>query len=86
MQLLCYPDRARHMLELVRATRAGALNDARFGLRMSGTGAYADLPARRFARAAKQLGLDGRAEPDAPAFSRPPPGRRGLAEAQMSLF
>ncbi len=80
-----FPDRARHVLELVRNTRAGALNDARFGQRMTGTGAYADLLARRFTRAARQLGLDGRTELDSSAFA-PPPKAPGLAEAQMSLF
>ena len=80
-----YPQRAKHVLELVRSTRAGALNDARFGQRMSGTGAYADLLARRFARAARQHGLEGRTELDCSAFA-PPPLPRGMAEAQMSLF
>jgi DNA repair photolyase len=81
-----FPDRARHVLELVRATRAGALNDAKFGQRMSGTGAYAELLARRFSRAARQLGLEGRLELDCSLFTPPPDPRRGFAEAQMSLF
>ena len=80
-----FPQRARHVLELVRATRAGALNDARFGQRMSGTGAYADLLARRFARAAKQYGLEEQMELDCAGFAAPPVAR-GLAEAQLSLF
>ncbi len=79
------PQRAKHVLELVRATRAGALNDARFGQRMSGTGAYAELLARRFARAARQLGLEGRTELDCSLFA-PPPAEKGMAEAQLSLF
>jgi DNA repair photolyase len=53
-----YPDRAAKVLALIRQTRAGGLNDARFGSRFSGTGAYADLLARRFATAAQRLGLD----------------------------
>jgi DNA repair photolyase len=81
-----FPDRARHVLELVRETRAGGLNDARFGKRFSGTGVYADLLARRFARAARQLGLEGRAELDCSRFAPPAELRRGLAETQMSLF
>ncbi len=80
-----FPDRARHVLALVRQTRAGALNDARFGQRMRGTGAYAELLARRFTRAARQHGLEARPELDCTAFA-PPPERKGLAEAQMSLF
>jgi DNA repair photolyase len=80
-----YPDRARHVLALVRETRAGALNDPRFGSRMRGSGAYADLLAHRFARAAKQYGLDRRRELDCTAF-RPPPEHKSLEEAQLSLF
>jgi DNA repair photolyase len=80
-----FPDRARHVLALVRQTRAGALNDAQFGQRMRGTGAYAELLARRFARAARQHGLEARPELDCSRFA-PPPGVTVPAEAQMSLF
>jgi DNA repair photolyase len=81
-----FPDRARHVLELVRETRAGALNDAKYGQRMSGTGAYADLLARRCERAARQFGLQERPELDCSAFAPPAEARRGFAEAQLSLF
>jgi len=82
-----FPDRARHVLELVRETRAGALNDATYGQRMSGTGAYADLLARRFERAARQLKLQDRPELDCTLFAPPADTRtKGFAEAQMSLF
>jgi DNA repair photolyase len=81
-----FPDRARHVLELVRETRAGALNDAKFGQRMNGTGAYADLLARRFERAARQLGLRDRPELECGLFKPPPEARTGFAEAQLSLF
>ena len=53
-----YPNRARHVLSLVRQTRSGELNDSRFHHRFSGQGVYADLLARRFARAARQFGFD----------------------------
>ncbi len=79
------PDRARHVLSLVRQTRGGALNDGRFHSRFSGSGAYADLLARRFARAVRQHGLLGRDELDCSQFS-PPQSIRGFAEQQMSLF
>jgi DNA repair photolyase len=81
-----FPDRARHVLELVRETRSGALNDATFGRRFSGTGVYADLLARRFARAARQWGLDSHETLDCTQFAAPTQAGRGLAEAQMSLF
>lgn len=53
------PDRARHVLSLIRETRAGSLNDAQFGSRFTGTGAYAALLAQRFDRAVRQNGLAG---------------------------
>jgi DNA repair photolyase len=47
---LHYPDRAQHVLSLVRQTRGGALYDSSFGQRLSGSGVYADLLAKRFER------------------------------------
>ncbi len=80
-----YPDRANHVLELVRETRAGGLNDSRFGKRFTGTGVYADLLARRFSLAARQYGLEERQDLDCSQF-RAPAGLPRLAENQMSLF
>jgi len=81
-----FPDRARHVLSLVRQTRAGGLSDPRFHHRMSGQGAYADLLLRRFARAASQWGLNEAREPlDCTQFSVPG-AKAGMAEAQLSLF
>ncbi len=76
-----YPQRARHVLALVRQTRAGALYDSRFGHRQRGTGAYADLLAARFDRAARKLGLLGRRGLDCSRFAVP-----GTASPQLSLF
>jgi len=82
-----FPDRARRVLELIRETRAGALNDARFGRRFTGTGVYADLLARRFERAARQYRLDSEQRLDCGQFAAPGENsRKGLAEAQLSLF
>jgi DNA repair photolyase len=53
-----FPDRARHVLSLIRETRSGNLNDPRFHHRFSGQGVYADLLMRRFARVTRQFGLD----------------------------
>ena len=80
-----FPDRARHVLNLVRETRGGALNDSKFHSRFGGSGVYADLLARRFARAARQHGLLEREALDCSQFA-PPPGAGGFAETQMSLF
>jgi DNA repair photolyase len=81
-----FPDRAARVLELIRETRAGALNDVKFGQRFTGTGVYADLLARRFARAAKQWGLEKSDPLDTSAFAPPADLKKGLAESQMSLF
>ena len=81
-----YPDRARHVLSLVRQTRAGELNDSRFHHRFSGQGVYADLLMRRFVRATRQLGFDeDRAQLDCDRFTVP--GSALAAQSsQMSLF
>ena len=81
-----FPDRARHVLSLIRQTRAGELNDSRFHHRFSGQGVYADLLGRRFARVARQFGFDEvRAQLDCDRFAVP-----GVAltaqSGQMSLF
>ena len=70
---------------LIRQTRAGGLNDARFGQRFSGSGAYADLLARRFERAARACGFAEAVPLDGRQFAVPA-DRPGFAEAQMSLF
>jgi DNA repair photolyase len=52
------PLRKEHVLALVRQCRGGRLNDPRFGARMRGDGAYAELIARRFAIARRRHGLE----------------------------
>ncbi len=80
-----YPDRARHVLNLIRETRAGALNDSRFGQRFAGTGVYAELLRKRFDRALRQWGLnEAQGELDCSQFA--PPGAPAQAEKQLSLF
>ncbi len=81
-----FPDRAKHVLSLVRDTRGGALNDTRFHHRFSGQGVYADLLMRRFTRAARQWGLDEAREGlDCNRFAVPGAAAQ-VAEAQLSLF
>jgi DNA repair photolyase len=46
-----YPDRLRHVLNLVRDSRGGRDNDARYGSRMQGEGPYAVLLRQRFEKA-----------------------------------
>ena len=52
-----YPDKARHILSLVRSTRDGKIYDSTFGKRMTGTGPYAWMIGRRFEAAAAKLGF-----------------------------
>lgn len=57
-----YPDRAKHVMSLINQARGGKDYDAEFGLRMRGTGPYAELLRSRFDLAARKLGLTESAE------------------------
>jgi DNA repair photolyase len=78
------PDRAAKVLSMIRQTRGGGLNDARFGHRFTGVGVYADLLARRFQRAARQWGLDERTPLDTSWFMVPEAAK--AEAAQLSLL
>lgn len=79
------PERAAHVLSLIRQTRAGAMNDANFGSRFRGSGAYADLLRARFHRAARQFGLNDAPSPlDCNQFAPPRTSTGPLS--QLSLF
>jgi DNA repair photolyase len=54
-----YPQRAEHVMSIVRQMRGGRENDPSFGSRMSGTGNYAELMQKRFDIACRRLGLNG---------------------------
>ena len=85
-----YPRRAQHVLNLIRETRAGVLNDSRFGHRFRGQGVYADMLAQRFARVSRRLGLTDRMTLETMHFQPPEPvagsGGRKVAGAQLALF
>jgi len=83
-----FPDRARHVLSLIRQTRAGQLNDPRFHHRFTGQGVYADLLARRFARATRQFGFgEVRTQLDCQQFTVPAStAAEPTGPGQMSLF
>ncbi len=53
-----YPDRAKRVFSILRTMRGGKDYDARWGVRMKGSGPYAALIARRFSMALKRLGLN----------------------------
>jgi DNA repair photolyase len=82
-----YPQRADHVISIVRQMRGGKDNDPRFGERMRGTGNFADLISRRFAIACRRFGLNGhggggrrRIELDCTKFVPPSPA------GQLKLF
>ncbi len=76
------PLRADRVLHHIRDVRAGAMNQSRFGQRMSGTGPYAELIAKRFQIATRRLGFGARrTKLDLSAFR--PPEKPG---DQLSLF
>src|SRR3546814_16071128 len=54
---LHYPERAAHVMSLIRQMRGGKDYDAQFGRRMRGEGPFADLIAARFANAHRRLGF-----------------------------
>jgi DNA repair photolyase len=76
-----FPERASHVLSLIRQMRSGRLNDPRFHSRRRGQGPFADLLERRFERARRASGLAARppAELDTARFRLP------LAD-QIALF
>jgi len=80
-----YPERAEHVISIVRQMRGGRENDPRFHERMRGMGNYAELIERRFAIACKRFGLNGHGggrrmpELDCSRFVPPsPPGQLKL--------
>jgi DNA repair photolyase len=75
-----YPQRAEHVLSLIRQSRGGELYDSRFGARMRGEGVFADLLAQRFKAGLKRYGLDRREGYNLDCSAFCPPG------GQMSLL
>ncbi|WP_333473682.1 PA0069 family radical SAM protein [Xanthobacter dioxanivorans] len=77
-----FPDKARHVLGLIRQMHGGRDYDATFGKRQRGEGPYAWTIGRRFEIAARRLGLAGRGmKLTTTHFRRPAaPGQ------QLSLF
>jgi DNA repair photolyase len=77
-----YPGKLRHILSLIQSTRNGKDYDARFGIRHTGEGAYAELMAKRFHVACQRLGLNRKRRSLRVDLFKAPI-REG---AQMSLF
>jgi DNA repair photolyase len=53
-----HPDRAKHVMSLIAQARGGKDYDSRFGVRMRGTGPYAELLRARFELASRKLGFE----------------------------
>ena len=75
-----YPQRASHVLSLIRQSRGGELYDSRFGARMRGEGVFAELLAQRFNKTIRRLGLNLRERYSLDCSAFCPPG------GQMSLL
>lgn len=82
-----YPERAEHVISIVRQMRGGRDNDPSFGTRMTGVGNFAELIEKRFDIACRKYGLNQhgpaarRGDLDCSRF-RPPAKNPG----QMALF
>lgn len=74
------PLSAGHVMNRVRDCRGGKDYDARFGTRMRGEGVFAELLAKRFRKAYRDLGFPGLPDLETDAFRVPG------AAAQMQLF
>jgi DNA repair photolyase len=68
---LHYPERAAHVMSLVRQMRGGKDYDSAFGKRMRGEGPFAELVAARFAKAYRRLGYGRSPALDATQFVAP---------------
>ena len=66
-----YPDRAAHVLSLLRQMHGGAVYDSTFHARQRGKGPFAALLQARFERAKRAFGLDRPASLDTTGFQRP---------------
>lgn len=75
------PARAEHVMNRVRDSHGGRAYRSEFGLRMRGTGQFADLIAKRFQLAHRRLGFPGMPELDTTRFSPP-----AVETSQLSLF
>ena len=72
-----YPQRAEHVMSIVRQMRGGKENDPNFGSRMTGTGNYAELMSKRFDIACRRVGINRREELDLDCSRFRPPSLGG---------
>jgi DNA repair photolyase len=81
------PQRADHVISIIKQSRGGRENDPNFGSRMTGSGNFVDLIGKRFVLACRRLGLNSSKDHMAPrrdldcTLFRPP-----QAGGQLGLF
>jgi len=82
-----YPVRAKHVMSLLSQMRGGKAYDPAFGLRMTGTGVFADLLRNRFKLACKKYGISNERTGLRTDLFKPPvkPGSFG-DKPQLDLF
>jgi DNA repair photolyase len=74
------PDRAAHVMSLVKQSSGGRDYDNRFGVRQSGRGPYASMIGERFRSACRRYGLvTGRAQASLDCGRFRPPGQQQMA-------
>lgn len=71
-----FPDRAAHVMSVVRAMRGERDNDPDFGTRMHATGPVAQLIRQRFRLASRRLGFPEERQYELPTHLFRPPSRR----------
>ena len=76
------PERAEHVMSLIRQMRGGRDNDARFGSRMRGEGEFAELIRQRFRLACRRYGI-GRGRDIALDMSRFAPPQPSSPQGQL---
>lgn len=83
------PQRADHVISIIRQSRGGRENDPNFGSRMTGSGNFVELIGKRFDLACRRLGLNSEDDHMAPrrdldcSLFKPPVEASG---GQMGLF
>jgi DNA repair photolyase len=82
-----YPMRAKHVMSLLSQMRGGKAYDPSFGLRMTGTGVFADLLRNRFKLACKKVGISNERTGLRTDLFKPPTKPTPLIEKpQLDLF
>jgi DNA repair photolyase len=80
------PDRAERVMSLIRQSRGGAAYESNWGVRMTGTGPYAETLQQRFEIARRKFGLDAEWKRSDTSLFRAPPSADAATVRQLDLF